>query len=59
MLRLFICGVVGLVLVLGDIGSTPAFAGHKGWHHRHRTGLFHQRHHGCYWHHGRRQCRWW
>ena len=55
MQRLLICFAVGLGLLFGTLGPTPASA----YYHRYGWGWNHHHHHHCWWHHGHRHCRWW
>jgi hypothetical protein len=56
MRQFLICCVVGLSLLVGGLGATPASAyHHHGWHHGY--GWHHDRYH-CWWSHGHRHCRW-
>jgi hypothetical protein len=60
MQRLAICLAVGLSLLIGAAGSTPASA----YYYRHHYYRYHHNHHyynqrRCYWSHHHNQCRYW
>jgi hypothetical protein len=66
MQRLLIYFAVGLGLLFGTLGPTPASAyyhGYRGYHYGYRYGVrpYYGYRHGyrrCWWHNGHRHCRW-